>query len=107
MISLSVGCVSPIVELGTPSSEVLKTQSLGSSRTIEAKECGYLFFYIFNFGLNTRLENAYLVLRAQAAGDIIANIRIEESWEYGYLGTTFCTRLTATAYERNQAPVAG
>jgi hypothetical protein len=51
-------------------------------------------------GVNDRHENAYGQLLAQANGDYITDVNIEESWTYGFVGTSYTTTITATAYPR-------
>jgi hypothetical protein len=49
---------------------------------------------------NTRATRAYESLRRQAGEDVIADVKIQESWFYGFVGTGYCTALQATAYPR-------
>ncbi|MBI5016792.1 MAG: hypothetical protein HZB55_15070 [Deltaproteobacteria bacterium] len=37
-------------------------------------------------------------LMQRAGTDYVTDVKIEESWWYGFVGTEYCTRLEATAY---------
>ena len=98
MIAFTTSCSSGFVKIDVPEAV---PPTLGQSRQINSEDCGYLFLYVFHFGINSRLEDAYLDLRLEASGDYFTDVKISESWEYGFFGTTFCTELTATAYKTN------
>jgi hypothetical protein len=36
----------------------------------------------------------------QAGGDFISDVKVQESWTYGFIGTLYCTRLEAMAYPK-------
>ena len=52
----------------------------------------------FPLGVNGRQERAYAQLKKQARGEYVTDIKIQESWRYAVLGTTYRTTLTAMAY---------
>ncbi|TGL35559.1 hypothetical protein EHQ52_12360 [Leptospira koniambonensis] len=45
--------------------------------------------------VNDRQVSAYQRLTMQAAGGVLSNIRMEESWFYGLVGTGYCTKFSA------------
>lgn len=69
----------------------------GTERTIEAKSCGFQLLLILPLGINGRHERAHQSLLRQAGKDYIKDVKVEESWAYGFVGTLYCTRLIATA----------
>lgn len=90
------GCAGrPITLNSFPAADIVPT----SGRPISAKACGFQLLYFIPININTRLDQAYSGLQNQAGRDKIANLSIEESWTYGFVGTAYCTRLEAVAYQ--------
>ena len=48
--------------------------------------------------INDRQERAYTLLKAQANGGFITDVKIKESWTYAFVGTVYKTTITATVY---------
>jgi len=71
----------------------------GNGRNISAEACGFQLFAVIPLSINTRLARANEELVQKAAGDYIANVKVTESWSYGFVGTSYCTKLEATAYK--------
>jgi hypothetical protein len=69
----------------------------GEERPITAEACGFQLFLFIPIGINTRMQRAYEDLKAQAAGDFITKVEVEERWTYGFVGTQYCTALRAKA----------
>lgn len=69
-------------------------------RTITASASGFQLLLVIPIGINTRHESAYGQLLAQANGDYITDVKIEESWTYAFIGTVYTTTITATAYPK-------
>ena len=69
-------------------------------RTITASASGFQLLLLIPMGINTRHESAYGQLLAQANGDYITDVKIEESWTYAFVGTVYTTTITATAYPK-------
>lgn len=72
-------------------------QSGGKTRELDAKACGFQLLLVIPINVNDRLERAYQILRGQAGGDMITNVRMQETWTYAFVGTVYCTNLNATA----------
>jgi len=69
-------------------------------RPITASASGFQLLLFIPMGVNTRHESAYGQLLAQANGDYITDVKIEESWTYALVGTVYTTTITATAYPK-------
>lgn len=69
-------------------------------RTITASASGFQLLLLIPISINTRHESAYGQLLAQANGDYITDVKIEESWTYAFVGTVYTTTITATAYPK-------
>jgi len=69
-------------------------------RTITASASGFQLLLLIPISVNTRHESAYGQLLAQANGDYITDVKIEESWTYAFIGTVYTTTITATAYPK-------
>lgn len=69
----------------------------GAARTIEAEACGFQLLLLIPIKVNGRAARAYRELEEKAAGDFITNVQVRERWIYGFIGTTYCTALRATA----------
>lgn len=91
------GCAGRAVTINSfPAADIVPT----SGHPISAKACGFQLFWLIPININTRLEQAYSGLQQQAGNDKIADLSIEESWKYGFVGTIYCTRLEAVAYQK-------
>lgn len=69
-------------------------------RAISGSTSGFQLLLLTPIGINNRNENAYGQLLAQANGDYITDVKIEESWAYGLIGTSYTTNITANAYPK-------
>ena len=70
---------------------------LARGRQITSHATGFQLLFI-PLGLNSRQERAYAQLKKQARGDYITDIKIQETWRYAVLGTTYRTTFSAMAY---------
>lgn len=93
------GCAgSPVTLNSFPASDII----LSSGRPISAEACGFQLLLFIPININSRLERAFNELQISASNHNIANLNIEESWTYAFIGTVYCTRLNAIAYQRKQ-----
>ena len=97
---LLAGCV------GTPVTfpqvdEAVIDKSRG--RTVRSSACGFQLLLLIPININDRAERAYAELREQAGTDILADVQVREKWFYGFVGTGYCTQLTARAFPRADA----
>lgn len=91
------GCAgSPVALKSFPANDIVQT----SNRTISAEACGFQLLLLIPISINSRLERAFKELQEKAGHDQIANLSIEEYWRYAFVGTTYCTRLEAIAYQK-------
>ena len=91
------GCVGgPVTLKSFPATDVV----VASGRPISADACGFQLLLLLPLGVNSRLERAFEELQEKAGNDQIANLTIEENWGYGFVGTVYCTKLQAKAYQR-------
>jgi hypothetical protein len=70
----------------------------GEGRVISASASGFQLLLLIPISINDRHDRAYRTLLAQAGGDYVTDIKIEESWTYALVGTIYKTTLQATAY---------
>jgi len=80
---------------------------MASGRPITAEGCGFQLLLFIPIQVNTRMQRAFDELNQKAGSDMIANLSIEEDWTYGLLGTMYCTKLSATAYQKVGNKVTG
>jgi len=93
------GCAGTPVSLKSfPASDIIQT----SSRPISAEACGFQLLLFIPISINSRLERAFYELQEKAGEYNMANLSIEESWIYAFVGTIYCTRLDAIAYQKKQ-----
>lgn len=88
------GCAGTPVTLGTRVSGPIPA---GQERIITAEACGFQLLMFIPIAVNGRMERAYTSLQEQAAGDIITNVQVQESWTYALVGTIYCSDLRAKA----------
>ena len=91
------GCTGTPVTLKSYSAKEI---SLANSRPISAEACGFQLLLFIPISTNTRLERAFSELQEKAGNDLIANLGINESWTYALVGTVYCTKLDAIAYQK-------
>jgi hypothetical protein len=70
-------------------------------RTITASASGFQLLLFIPIDINDRQERAYQLLKAQANGGFITDVKIKESWTYAFVGTSYKTTITATVYPNN------
>lgn len=73
---------------------------LTRGRKIIGEAGGFQFYMFVPINVNSRQRRAYAELLERAGGDAIADVKVTETWAYGFLGTTFWTIMEATAYPR-------
>ena len=96
ILSLS-GCAgTPVTLKSFPAKDIAQT----SGRPISGEACGFQLLLLIPISINSRLERAFEELQRNAGNDNIANLSIEESWKYAFVGTVYCTRLDALAYQK-------
>ncbi len=71
-----------------------------NGREISASASGLQLLLLIPISINDRQERAYELLRAQAGGDYISDIKIQESWSWAFVGTVYKTTIKAKAYPR-------
>ncbi len=69
-------------------------------RIITAEASGFQLLLFFPININDRHERAYDILKGKANGDYITDIKVKESWTWGFVGTVYTTTITATAYPK-------
>jgi len=88
------GCAGAPVQLGT---RITTSVPTGTSRDISAEACGMQLLLFIPIRTNGRMLRAYSALEAQAGGDFITDVRVQERWTYLFVGTNYCTLLQAKA----------
>jgi hypothetical protein len=71
---------------------------LSKGRHISSEACGFQLLFLIPIMTNGREARAYDQLYVQAQGGYITDVHVEESWFYGFVGTGYCTKLTAMTY---------
>ena len=92
--ALLAACTGIPVALGTRAAGPVPT---GAERTITAEACGFQLLLFIPININDRAQRAYQALEAEAGGDFITNVQVQERWTYGFVGTQYCTGLQAKA----------
>lgn len=94
-LMISIGCSGAPVRIdSTPQRPIDTTKG----RVITASSCGFQLFLLIPIMVNGRQARAYQNLLMAAGRDYITDIKIKESWVYGFVGTAYCTDFEATAY---------
>lgn len=101
IVVLLTACAGSPVRLSTtdqvpPATEIDRT----SGRQVSASASGFQLLLLVPININDRQQRAFELLAAQAGGDYLTNISVEESWTWALVGTVYTTRMTATAYRR-------
>jgi hypothetical protein len=90
--SLMAACAGTPTSLGTRASTPLPD---GPERVITAEACGFQLLLFIPININDRMQRANRALEAQADGGFITDVKVQESWAYGLVGTVYCTTLQA------------
>jgi len=97
IITAGLGCAGHPVNISTPAPQKIDRSK---GHQIQAKACGFQLLLFIPISINGRAERAYGKLLGQARGDYVTDVKIRESWFYGFIGSGYCTEMQATAYPR-------
>jgi len=74
---------------------------LSKGRPVHSQACGFQLFLLIPINTNGRAHQAYDALLTQAGPDsVLTDIKVQEKWFYGFVGTGYCTVMTGTAYPK-------
>ena len=94
------GCSGAPVRLGEGARPAAGEVDYSRGRTLSASASGFQLLLFIPINVNDRQERAWQLLRGQAGGDYITDVKIQESWTWAFIGTVYKTTLEATAYPR-------
>jgi hypothetical protein len=69
-------------------------------RRIASEASGFQLLLFIPIAINGRYQTAYNDLLRQAGDDLLSDVTVTESWQWGFVGTLHTTRIEATAYPR-------
>ncbi len=75
---------------------------ISSSYPISSEACGFQLLLVIPININDRMTRAMTELELKAAGAYLTNFQVEETWTYGFVGTTYCTIISAIAERWNK-----
>lgn len=90
--ALLAACAGAPVKLDT-AADTAGVDRNAPGREVTAEACGFQLLLLIPISVNSRHERAWQSLKAQAGGKPIVDIEVEESWGYGFVGTSYCTKL--------------
>jgi len=95
------GCAGKPIHLGATNQHVdLETVDLEKGRDLSATASGFQLLLLIPININDRHDRAFQQLRGQAGNDYITDIKIQESWAWGFVGTIYKTTIVAKAYPK-------
>ena len=98
---LLTGCAGKPIHLGETNQHIdLETVDLEKGRNISASASGFQLLLFIPININDRHDRVFQQLRGQAGNDYITDIKIQESWVYGLVGTVYKTTIMAKAYPK-------
>lgn len=97
LVVLSFGCSGAAIKIPFTTEKPIDTDR---GRMVSTKKCGFQLLLFIPIMVNSRHQRAYESLLTQAGGDVLSNLRVEESWIYGFVGTTYCSEMQAVAYPK-------
>jgi len=95
-----VGCSGTPVYIET-ASPTLYENTKDKGRQISGSASGFQLLLLIPIDINDRHQRAYELLKAQAGGGFITDVKVKESWTYAFVGTSYKTTFSATVYPRN------
>ncbi len=101
------GCAGRPVKLSSTNAQAdSSTVDFSKGREITGTASGFQLLLLIPIQIHNRHARAYNQLIAQAKGDYITDIKVQESWAYGFVGTAYITTLKATAYPYKECSTA-
>ena len=94
-VLLLAGCSGPLVNV----SPVPPTGYSEAGRT-SGQACGLLFFSLIPFGVNDRVERAYVRALDEKDATALTDTSITERWFFGLVGPVVCTEVEGLAIRR-------
>ncbi len=95
------GCAGRPIHLDGDNQQVdLSSIDFTKGRDLSASASGFQLLLLIPININDRHERAFQMLRGQAGNDYITDIKIEESWAWGFVGTLYKTTIEAKAFPR-------
>jgi hypothetical protein len=95
------GCAGKPIHLGSQNQQVdLTTIDFEKGRDLSASASGFQLLLLIPININDRHERAFQQLRGQAGNDYVTDIKIQESWAWGFVGTVYKTTIMAKAYPK-------
>lgn len=104
LCSLSlVACTGMPVHTGVNNKHIdTANVDFSKGRRVSGTASGFQLLLFIPININNRHVRAYELLLAQASGDYISDIKVDESWTYGLVGTVYSTSIEAMAYPVKQ-----
>ena len=97
---LLVGCSGTPVYIESTAPKLYENVK-DKGREISASASGFQLLLLIPIDINERQKTAYDLLKAQAGDGYITDVKIQESWTYAFVGTSYKTTMTATVYPKN------
>lgn len=101
LLALTVSCISQPVFIPENTKQQPKSDQNSITYPAYAKECGFVLLFLIPIGINDRFAKAYAKISAQAKNGILSQLTLQESWYYGFIGTGYCTTMTALIIREN------
>jgi hypothetical protein len=67
------------------------------TRVLTGRACGFQLLLFIPIRVNDRQQRAYAAAERQAGGRSLVDVAFQEEWTYGFVGTLYCTTVTAKA----------
>jgi len=96
-LMIVVGCTGTRINIPN-APEPNTTYDTTRGRPIVGEASGFQLLIFFPISVNDRQSRAYSQLVSQANGGFITDVKVKESWTYGFVGTVYRTTLTAMVY---------
>ncbi len=94
------GCAGTPVSLGVSDGFDRASYDMENPRKVTASARGFQLLLFIPISINDRHARAYSAIEAQAAGGLIADVSVRESWTYAFVGTIYRTTIEASVYPR-------
>jgi len=99
------GCAGKPIHFSTENQQVdLTIIDFEKSRDLSASASGFQLLLLIPININNRHDRAFQQLRGQAGNDYITDIKIQESWAWGFVGTIYKTTIVAKAHPEKGNP---
>lgn len=99
-ILLLQACVGTPINIGVTSVDDVALYDMDKPKKKTVSASGFQLLLFIPIAINSRHHRAYAAIEAAAGDGLIGDVKVTESWSYGFVGTVYKTTIEANIYPR-------